>query len=98
MSETTALGAAIAAGCANGIRKWDVKLDASVPSDTFLPSITEDGEESFILYKNSQDEKTLSNSIPPPILSERDVLYSQWKMAIDRSLGWEPVVEDDGEF
>lgn len=44
MCETTALGAAIAAGRANGIRKWDVKLDAAVPSDTFLPSITEDGK------------------------------------------------------
>ncbi|XP_046627244.1 glycerol kinase-like isoform X1 [Neodiprion virginianus] len=71
MCETTALGAAIAAGCASGIRKWDVKLDAAVPSDTFLPSITED---------------------------ERDVLFSQWKMAIDRSLGWEPLLDEDEEM
>ncbi|XP_050593373.1 glycerol kinase-like isoform X2 [Bombus affinis] len=41
MCETTALGVAIAAGNADGIRKWDVKIDAAVPSDTFLPSITE---------------------------------------------------------
>ncbi|XP_060827050.1 glycerol kinase-like isoform X1 [Bombus pascuorum] len=66
MCETTALGVAIAAGNADGIRKWDVKIDAAVPSDTFLPSITE---------------------------NERDILYSQWKMAIDRSLGWEPVTD-----
>ncbi|OAD54533.1 Putative glycerol kinase 3 [Eufriesea mexicana] len=64
MCETTALGVAIAAGNADGIRKWDLKIDASVPNDTFLPSITE---------------------------NERDILYSQWKMAINRSLGWEPV-------
>ncbi|XP_029174733.1 glycerol kinase-like isoform X1 [Nylanderia fulva] len=68
MCETTALGVAIAAGSAEGIRKWDVKIDAAVPSDIFLPSITE---------------------------NERDILYSRWKMAIDRSLGWELLPETD---
>lgn len=43
MCETTALGAAIAAGSAEGIRKWDVKTDTAVPSDIFLPSISENG-------------------------------------------------------
>lgn len=43
MCETTALGVAIAAGSAEGIRKWDVKIDV-VPSDIFLPSITENGD------------------------------------------------------
>ena len=66
MCETTALGVAIAAGNADGIRKWDMKIDAAVPSDTFLPSITE---------------------------NERDILYSQWKMAIERSLDWEPIID-----
>ncbi|CAL1682716.1 unnamed protein product [Lasius platythorax] len=70
MCETTALGVAIAAGSAEGIRKWDVKIDAAVPSDIFLPSITE---------------------------NERDILYSQWKMAIDRSLGWELLPETDDD-
>ncbi|XP_017875009.1 glycerol kinase-like isoform X2 [Ceratina calcarata] len=66
MCETTALGVAIAAGTADGIRKWDVKVEVAVPNDTFLPSISED---------------------------ERDILYSQWKMAVNRSLGWEPVTD-----
>ncbi|XP_072761014.1 glycerol kinase 3 isoform X1 [Anoplolepis gracilipes] len=70
MCETTALGVAIAAGSAEGIRKWDVKSDTAVPSDIFLPSITE---------------------------NERDILYSQWKMAINRSLGWELLPETDDE-
>ncbi|XP_076391014.1 glycerol kinase 3 isoform X2 [Megachile rotundata] len=65
MCETTALGAAIAAGSADGIRKWDMKMDGAVPSDTFLTSISE---------------------------NERDKLYSQWKMGIERSLGWEPEI------
>lgn len=43
MCETTALGAAVAAGRAEGIRRWDVKLDIPVPSDTFMPSITDNG-------------------------------------------------------
>lgn len=43
MCETTALGAAIAAGRAEGIRKWDVRSNMAVPSDTFFPSITDNG-------------------------------------------------------
>ncbi|XP_043516604.1 glycerol kinase-like [Frieseomelitta varia] len=70
MCETTALGVAIAAGNADGIRKWDVKTDGAVPSDIFLPSITE---------------------------NERDILYSQWKMAINRSLDWEPITDTNGD-
>lgn len=41
--ETTALGVAIAAGSAEGIRKWDVKIDTGVSNDVFLPSISENG-------------------------------------------------------
>ncbi|XP_053989074.1 glycerol kinase-like [Hylaeus volcanicus] len=70
MCETTALGVAIAAGSADGIRKWDVKIDVAVPSDTFFPSISE---------------------------NERDILYTQWKMAIDRSLGWEPIADTNDD-
>lgn len=66
MCEITALGVAIAAGTAEGIRKWDVRTDSAVPSDTFLPAITE---------------------------NKRDIMYSRWKMAIDRSLGWDLTTE-----
>ncbi|XP_039280634.1 glycerol kinase [Nilaparvata lugens] len=43
MTETTALGAAMAAGCADGIKVWDIHNIHAVPNDTFHPSITEDG-------------------------------------------------------
>lgn len=43
MCETTALGVAIAAGSAEGIRKWDMKINTAVPSDIFSPSISENG-------------------------------------------------------
>jgi len=32
------------------------------------------------------------------LISERDILYSQWKMGIDKSLGWEPVSETSGNY
>lgn len=43
MCDTTALGAAIAAGRAEGIRKWDVRSNIAVPSDSFFPSISDNG-------------------------------------------------------
>lgn len=42
MTETTALGAAIAAGNARGVDVWDMENVQPVPSDTFTPSISED--------------------------------------------------------
>lgn len=43
MCEITALGVAIAAGSAEGIKKWDINVGTNVPSDTFTPAITENG-------------------------------------------------------
>lgn len=43
MTETTALGAAMAAGYAEGINVWNIEGTLPVSSDTFQPSITEDG-------------------------------------------------------
>ncbi|XP_065199681.1 glycerol kinase 3-like [Planococcus citri] len=40
MTETTALGAAIAAGCAEGIKIWDLNKVQPTPSDTFHPLIS----------------------------------------------------------
>ncbi|XP_015176354.1 PREDICTED: glycerol kinase-like isoform X1 [Polistes dominula] len=71
MAETTALGAAIAAGSAEGIRKWDIKTGSVVPSDIFLPSINEE---------------------------ESNILYSQWKEGIKRSLGWKTITNTDDDF
>lgn len=43
MTETTALGAAIAAGCAEGIKIWDLNKVQPTPSDTFHPLISTNG-------------------------------------------------------
>ncbi|XP_018579616.1 glycerol kinase [Anoplophora glabripennis] len=42
MLETTALGAAIAAGTAKGVEVWNAEKIEPVPSDTFCPSISDD--------------------------------------------------------
>ena len=44
MAETTALGAAMAAGSAEGIEVWDLNNIQPVPCDIFYPNITEDGK------------------------------------------------------
>ncbi|GLH10892.1 Putative ribulose kinase [Gryllus bimaculatus] len=73
MTETTALGAAMAAGYAEGINVWELKGHQGVPKDYFYPTITED---------------------------ERDIRYSRWKMAIKRSLNWQPeiIAEKDDSY
>jgi glycerol kinase len=50
MAETTALGAAMAAGSAEGIEVWDLNNIQPVPCDIFNPLITEDGKEYFTYY------------------------------------------------
>ncbi|XP_049947786.1 glycerol kinase-like [Schistocerca serialis cubense] len=69
LSEATALGAAIAAGIAEGIEAVDIKNVCLSSTDVFEPSVSED---------------------------ERDIKYSKWKMAIERSLNWElEIVEEE---
>jgi hypothetical protein len=48
MAETTALGAAMAAGSAEGIEVWDLNNIQPVPCDIFNPLITEDGKKYFL--------------------------------------------------
>jgi glycerol kinase len=47
MAETTALGAAMAAGSAEGIEVWDLNNIQPVACDIFNPLITEDGKGYF---------------------------------------------------
>jgi glycerol kinase len=44
MTETTALGAAMAAGSAEGIGVWDLTTLQGVGNDIFQPAISEDGK------------------------------------------------------
>ncbi|KAK0084831.1 hypothetical protein PV325_006357 [Microctonus aethiopoides] len=67
MSETTALGAAMAAGYADGIKVWDIKIDTAVPNDIFFPSILED--ERNVLYHEWEKaiKRSLDCNIEPDI-------------------------------
>lgn len=44
MAETTALGAALAAGCAKGIDVFDLNKEQRMESDVFEPKINEEGK------------------------------------------------------
>lgn len=43
MTEATALGAAIAAGVAEGVAVWDIDNTVDVPCDTFYPRMSDNG-------------------------------------------------------
>ncbi|XP_049785027.1 glycerol kinase isoform X1 [Schistocerca cancellata] len=68
MSETTALGAAMAAGSAEGIEVWDTTELHPTLCDEFKPAISNE---------------------------ERNLRYSKWKMAVERSLGWQVADSND---
>lgn len=60
MAETTALGAALAAGCAKGIDLFDLDKEERMASDVFEPKINEDGKLS-VPYVN-QFKNNLKNT------------------------------------
>jgi len=64
MTETTALGAAMAAGCAKNIEVWDMKNVQPVPSDTFLPTISEDERDYRYSRWKMAIERSMSWDIP----------------------------------
>lgn len=50
MPETTALGAAMAAGAAEGINIWDIVNDSSnIICDVFKPKITQNGKKTLTI-------------------------------------------------
>ena len=50
MPETTALGAAMAAGYADGVGVWSLEQQdlTAITTDTFTPTITDDGKLSYL--------------------------------------------------
>ena len=50
MPETTALGAAAAAGAAKGVEVWNLEAMKEAPGEEYLPSIPIDGR--FYLFSN----------------------------------------------
>ncbi|XP_075214795.1 glycerol kinase 3-like [Lycorma delicatula] len=64
MAETTALGAAMAAGCAEGIEVWDLVNMHTVPSDVFFPTITDDAREVKYARWKKAIQRSLNWSLP----------------------------------
>uniref|UniRef100_A0A224XMQ6 Probable glycerol kinase n=1 Tax=Panstrongylus lignarius TaxID=156445 RepID=A0A224XMQ6_9HEMI len=67
MAETTALGAAMAAGSAKGIEVWNLRDVHAVPVDTFLPTICEDERD----YRYSRWKMAIERSLGWSITEEK---------------------------
>ncbi|KAK9510060.1 hypothetical protein O3M35_004927 [Rhynocoris fuscipes] len=63
MAETTALGAAMAAGSAKGIEVWNLTDDHFVPVDKFLPTISEDERDYYYSRWKMAIERSLGWSL-----------------------------------
>lgn len=92
MPETTALGAAMAAGAAEGVNVWNLStahLPAST-SVTYQPQINPEGEDGGmgdlvagdILSPCDPDLSRLSST-------ESESRFARWKKAVQRSMNWE---------
>ncbi|XP_014223181.1 glycerol kinase-like [Trichogramma pretiosum] len=73
MCEITALGVAIAAGCAEGIKKWDINVGNNVPSDHFSPAITENERDILYLEWKKGIERSLDWETDGPSEEEEDI-------------------------
>lgn len=60
MAETTALGAALAAGCAKGIDLFDLDAEQCLESDQFHPKINEEGKKEAFEFFSAQIAMLLS--------------------------------------
>ena len=92
MTETTALGAAMAAGNAEGIDVWSLdSLDQNgITSDTFTPAVSESGTSKVVQLLISDIDCVLFDVN----YTDRDSRYTRWKDAVKRTLGWETILDD----
>lgn len=90
MTETTALGAAMAAGNAEGIDVWSLEsLDQdTITSDVFTPAVTESGMQKVLNIFCVQMGNLYC------FVTDRDSRYARWKDAVKRTLGWETILDD----
>lgn len=95
MPDITALGAAMAAGHAEGIEAWEFEGEEveSVPTDTFLPTTTPEGKDLSDLVDSCVSFNF--TTILSFLFVGRDARYTKWKMAVERSLGWSAIKKSD---
>lgn len=88
MSETTALGAAMAAGAAEGVNVWNLSSShlPKVTCETYEPQINLHGEE---LAHEPRFPMLASRLICDDVPSESEFRFARWKKAVQRSMNWE---------
>jgi len=94
MIEVTALGAVILAGIGAGL--IDINDIKESQITMFTPGLNENGKQYFFTNVNSNKNKTKilddddnNNRMYIILISDRDLRYSKWKMAVERSLRWD---------
>lgn len=100
MPETTALGAAMAAGAAEGVSVWSLRPEdlSEVTSEKFEPQINPEGAPRLQL--------PLLKAFPGVyldvfvvVVAESEFRYARWKKAVQKSMNWEttePVCNGNG--
>ncbi|KAK3568773.1 hypothetical protein QTP86_017433, partial [Hemibagrus guttatus] len=96
MSETTALGAAMAAGAAEGVNVWKINPEdmTCVTSEKYQPQIK---PEDFTGIMSSSLLSTRCWSVSVGIKSE--FRYARWKKAVQKAMNWEtmdPLPNENG--
>lgn len=94
MPETTALGAAMAAGAAEGVSVWSLNPEdlSEVTSEKFEPQINPEGMTQVSLHTHrasSQTSRSPESLFPRMCLAESEFRYARWKKAVQRSMNWE---------
>lgn len=96
MPETTALGAAMAAGAAEGVNVWymSAALLADSTSTTYQPQINPEGEDGGTERGGgwshlAAGEVLSTNCLSAPSSTESESRFGRWKKAVQRSMNWE---------
>lgn len=93
MPETTALGAAMAAGAAEGVSVWSLNPEdlSEVTSEKFEPQINTEGTARPRRRRRRPDGSC--------VFAESEFRYARWKKAVQKSMNWEttePVANGNG--
>lgn len=94
MPETTALGAAMAAGAAEGVSVWSLSPEdlSEVTSEKFEPQINPEGTPSCCCPSCSVCSGALALNIKMSLRlcsAESEFRYARWKKAVQKSMNWE---------